>query len=274
MRKGQRTLTKLGLPVVLAVTLLTTQTRHAAAQCCGDCDGSGQVGIDEIIRCVDFALLGCAPLGACCCDCNGDGEVTISEIIQAVNNALNGCALATPTQTPTATSMPTPTQTPTATSMPTPTQTPTLTSPPTATPTSSPTVTLTPTTLPPACPVSFADDSVATQLGCGFLGRWNTQCGTDQLIGTFVGNGQILAAAVSDGTSTFYFAAQVSSSTTAMLLGWGTQSDLSDFQSASGTIALTGSGQTLTIDPDTAPFSIQDCPFVEYVGTFLTTVHE
>jgi hypothetical protein len=255
MRKGQRTLTKLGLPVVLAVAFLSTQTRHAAAQCCGDCDGTGEVRIDEIIRCVDFALFGCAPLGACCCDCDGDGEVTISEIIQAVNNALNGCELP-----------PTLTQTPTVTPTPTP--------PPTATPTSSPTATLTPTTGIAVCPVSFTDDSFATQLGCGFLGRWNTQCGSDQLSGTFIGDGQLLAAAVSDGTSIFYFLAQVSSSTAATLLSWGTQADLSDLQSVSGTIELTGNGQTLTINPDTALFSIQGCPFVEYVGTFQTTVHE
>ena len=255
MSKGESTMTKLGLFVVLAVALLAPYTAPAAAQCCGDCDGTGEVRIDEVIRCVDFALFGCTPLGACCCDCDGDGEVTISEIIQAVNSALNGCALP-----------PTPTQTPTVTLPPT--------SPPTATPTASPTATLTPTTLPAACPVSFTDDSVATQLGCGFLGRWNTQCGTDQLIGTFIGDGQSLAAAVSDGTSTFFFAAQVSSRTVATLFGWGTQSDLSDFQSASGTIELTGNGQRLTINPDTVPFSIQGCPFVQYAGTFVMTVHE
>jgi hypothetical protein len=246
-------MSKIGLPVVLAVALLVPYTVQAAAQCCGDCDGTGEVRIDEIIQCVDFALFGCEPLGACCCDCDGDGEVTISEIIQAVNNALNGCALP-----------PTPTQTATVTPMP----------PPTAAPTSSPTVTLTPTTTPAACPVSFTDNSVAAQQGCGFLGRWNTQCGTDQLIGTFAGDGQILAAAVSDGTSTFFFTAQVDSSTSATLLEWGTQSDPSDFQSVSGTMELTGNGQTLTINPDTAPFSIQGCPFVEYVGTFVMTIHE
>ena len=31
------------------------------------------------------------PTGGCCGDCNGDGEVTIDELITAVNNALNGC---------------------------------------------------------------------------------------------------------------------------------------------------------------------------------------
>jgi hypothetical protein len=61
------------------------------AQCTGDCDGSGDVQINEIITCVNIAL-GTSPLSACSpCDANGDGQVAINEIITAVNNALNGC---------------------------------------------------------------------------------------------------------------------------------------------------------------------------------------
>ena len=36
----------------------------------------------------------------CCGDCNGDGEVSISELVTAVNNALNGCSAPTPTPAP------------------------------------------------------------------------------------------------------------------------------------------------------------------------------
>lgn len=60
----------------------------------------------------------CAMVGRaaaqCCGDCNGDGEVTINELITAVNNALGGCGGATPT-----TGRPsTPTRPPTATPTP------------------------------------------------------------------------------------------------------------------------------------------------------------
>jgi hypothetical protein len=61
------------------------------APCAGDCDGSGDVQINEIIQCVSIAL-GNAPLPACtACDANGNGQVAINEIIGAVGNALNGC---------------------------------------------------------------------------------------------------------------------------------------------------------------------------------------
>lgn len=63
----------------------------ATAQCVGDCDGSGEVTVNEIIVMVNIAL-GTQQLSACpVADPNGDGEVTVNEIIQAVNNALNGC---------------------------------------------------------------------------------------------------------------------------------------------------------------------------------------
>ncbi len=61
-------------------------------RCVGDCDGSGDVQINEIIQCVSIALAN-ASLSACTpCDANGDGQVEINEIIAAVGNALNGCA--------------------------------------------------------------------------------------------------------------------------------------------------------------------------------------
>lgn len=46
-------------------------------------------------------LLSSAPARAQCCgDCNGDGEVAINELITAVNNALGQCSAATPTPLP------------------------------------------------------------------------------------------------------------------------------------------------------------------------------
>jgi hypothetical protein len=84
--------------------------------CAGDCDGSGDVTVNEIITLVNMVLGTQTQLSACpyglppnfiWLDPPGD----ISWIIQAVNNALYGCAvLQLPPPTPTLGPSPTPTQ--------------------------------------------------------------------------------------------------------------------------------------------------------------------
>ncbi len=65
--------------------------RAVAGLCFGDCNGDGEVTIDELVRGVNIAL-GILPLDACpSFDSGGDGEVTIEELIAAVNDALAGC---------------------------------------------------------------------------------------------------------------------------------------------------------------------------------------
>jgi hypothetical protein len=55
----------------------------------GDCNGDGQVSIDELILGVNIAL-GIQPVTACpAFDTNADGQVSIDELIAAVNVALN-----------------------------------------------------------------------------------------------------------------------------------------------------------------------------------------
>jgi Ca2+-binding EF-hand superfamily protein len=55
----------------------------------GDCNGDGQVTINELILGVNIAL-GSLPITDCpAFDTNGDGEVSIDELIAAVNVALN-----------------------------------------------------------------------------------------------------------------------------------------------------------------------------------------
>lgn len=73
-------------------TLAATETPTAiAGNCTGDCDDSGAVGIEELVRGVNIAL-GAQPLSACPeFDPSGDDRVSINELIQAVNAALNGC---------------------------------------------------------------------------------------------------------------------------------------------------------------------------------------
>jgi hypothetical protein len=95
--------------------------------CVGDCDGSGDVSINELISLVTIAL-GNAQSSACPHGVPSGAEVDIALIIQAVNNALNGtvsgsCSFTstlsfTPTVTPTRTATSTPTATlPPATSL-------------------------------------------------------------------------------------------------------------------------------------------------------------
>lgn len=62
------------------------------AACVGDCNGNGQVSVDEILTMVNIAI-GNTPVTGCeAADANGDGQITINEILTAANNALNGCA--------------------------------------------------------------------------------------------------------------------------------------------------------------------------------------
>jgi hypothetical protein len=62
------------------------------AVCTGDCDGSGAVGVNEIITLVNIALGTAQP--SVCAD-GGlpiGGDVTIAVLVQAVNHALTSCA--------------------------------------------------------------------------------------------------------------------------------------------------------------------------------------
>lgn len=61
--------------------------------CSGDCNGDGEVTVDELIVLVNIAL-GTQPAAACPPgDRDGDGSVTIDEIVLAVRLALEGCPL-------------------------------------------------------------------------------------------------------------------------------------------------------------------------------------
>jgi hypothetical protein len=70
----------------------TTPTATVPASgCSGDCNGDGEVTVDEIVTGVNIAL-GSLPMGNCLAmDTNGDGEVTVDELLKAINAALNGC---------------------------------------------------------------------------------------------------------------------------------------------------------------------------------------
>jgi hypothetical protein len=64
---------------------------HTTVACTADCNGDGQVSIDELITAINIAL-GNAPLSACVSiDANGNGTVEVNELVSGVNNALQGC---------------------------------------------------------------------------------------------------------------------------------------------------------------------------------------
>ncbi len=64
--------------------------------CVGDCNGDGQVTVDEILTMVNIALGNGDVMGCSAGDANSDGQITVDEILTAVNNALNGCGAMQP----------------------------------------------------------------------------------------------------------------------------------------------------------------------------------
>jgi hypothetical protein len=84
--------TTIDIGVVAAETPTPTPTVTATpGSCTGDCDGSGNVTVDEIVRGVNIAL-GDRPVEDCpAFDRDGDGVVTVDEIVEAIGNALAGC---------------------------------------------------------------------------------------------------------------------------------------------------------------------------------------
>ena len=58
----------------------------------GDCNGDGQLTVNELVVGVLIAL-GEVPVDQCpALDVNGDGVVSITELVFAVNQALAGCS--------------------------------------------------------------------------------------------------------------------------------------------------------------------------------------
>jgi hypothetical protein len=129
--------------ILVAATLSMALLLHALAwpaaaqtpgRCVGDCDGSGEVTVDELILGVNIAL-GKQPLSSCpVFDRNGDGEITVDELVAGVLSALYGCP-ATPSPSPTFTPRPTVVASATRTLTPSATSSSTATPTATATPT-------------------------------------------------------------------------------------------------------------------------------------------
>lgn len=95
-------------------TSRVTPTPRRTNECAGDCNGDGQVTVNELI--IGVAInLGSERLDRCgSLDVNGDGLIAVNELIGGANRALCGCAGCPmpPPPTPTATRTPTPTSPP------------------------------------------------------------------------------------------------------------------------------------------------------------------
>ncbi|MCX8073930.1 MAG: Ig domain-containing protein [Candidatus Binatia bacterium] len=98
--------------LVVVLSAFAWGSGSALAQgCVGDCNGDGEVTVDEVVRGVNVALGGLELTICPAFDRDGDAVVAIDEIVAAVGFLLNGCpAIASPPLTRTAT--PTPTATP------------------------------------------------------------------------------------------------------------------------------------------------------------------
>ena len=81
----------------------TPTSAPAPEVCTGDCNGDGQVTVDEILTMANMALGRPVAIWCAAGDPNGDGRCTLDEIIAAVNNALGGCPGVGPTPAPTPT---------------------------------------------------------------------------------------------------------------------------------------------------------------------------
>jgi hypothetical protein len=227
------------LRLMLVLASLTLTASGAAAQCCGDCNGDGEVTINELITAVNNALQGCGSAAQCCGDCDGDGQVTINELITAVSNALQGCAA--PTPTPTKGHSPTPTKRPTKTPTPVPT-----------------------------CPFKLTDNSAGSGGACIFLGTYNRGCGL-ALNSSLTSNGSMLtvtiATLLNPPQDFVVFFATVVDANNANLVAWSIP-EMNVTKVTAGSVQLANNGSELIIFPNDPPFMIQGCNFVQYLGNY------
>lgn len=107
----QRSTFRLMLVVLLSVPLSPSRT----VACTGDCNGDGQVSVDELLLGVGIALGSEVTMACPAFEAEGSG-VTIADLIAAVDDALSGCrADGTPSPNIASTATPTATRSPTAT---------------------------------------------------------------------------------------------------------------------------------------------------------------
>jgi len=79
------------MTALAVVTMLLSPRYAGAALCVGDCNGDGEVTVDELVTGVDVAL-GTATMRQCrTVNDSGSDRVTVDELVRAVDAAINGC---------------------------------------------------------------------------------------------------------------------------------------------------------------------------------------
>lgn len=79
-------------PTPTAIPTPSATATHLLKACIGDCDGDGELTIDELVVGVNLAL-GNRPLAECpSFDADGSGSVTVTELIEAILYNLEGCS--------------------------------------------------------------------------------------------------------------------------------------------------------------------------------------
>jgi len=84
---GQRLVVSIPEPTPTTSPTLTPPT----PACIGDCDGSGSVTVDELVRAVTMALTGASAVSCPAVDRNRDGSVAVDEVVAALDRVLTGC---------------------------------------------------------------------------------------------------------------------------------------------------------------------------------------
>ena len=79
------------LAVAAAAVFVIASSATSAQSCAGDCDGNGNVGVDELVREVRMALEGGGTAQCPPADTDGDHVLSIGELTAAVGKAINGC---------------------------------------------------------------------------------------------------------------------------------------------------------------------------------------
>ena len=243
--------------LVLAVRVALREA--SVAQCpAADTDGSGTVGIGELIRSVDRSLNGCggtvsessvAPssgvvtgLSPCNGDCDADGRIGVEELIRAVNIALGRAELSTcqaiDRDRDGQVSI-------------------------------NELIAAVLRALEGCfCPFDFLDENAGADEACVFAGRWNGECGDGGLPATFGVEQGLLGVAVVTGVDSpaLNFFAQPTGPLDADLIGFMLGDEAVQL---TGTIQLSDDGRQLTIAPDSDPeILIEECPFERYDALF------
>lgn len=209
----------------------TTSPLPTPTICLTRCSDHGGIRTNDLVGMIRLALGQVQDFACDNGDENADKQVSVEDIVMALNRCTELSA------TPTARRSPSPTR----------------------------------TVAPVAgCPYRF-DRNTPNGKACVFYGSANDSCGPTNIPAFFL-------TSVSEGTTFVHGAFLIESndailtairesSTLARLVFWGA-GPIPELKPLSGTISLSADGHTMTIDPESSPFQIGNCPFTRYVGTY------